>query len=78
MESALHEDIKRIAVADVVGGHGRKAAGAVDDGKSFLTLDNWLYKPFQAPAKVESELRFFNEVLIWMILSDAKSGSRLR
>merc|ERR1712086_1039402 len=46
----------------VVGGHGRKADQTVNDGKSFLLVDGWLLKPFQAQAKVDSAVRFYSAV----------------
>ena len=50
------------AFTNVVGGHGRKADGKVNDGKSFLLVDGWLLKPFQAQAKVDSAIRFYEAV----------------
>jgi len=60
--AAGEEDISGEAFTGVVGGHGRKADKKVNDGKSFLLVDGWLLKPFQAQAKVDSAVRFYSAV----------------
>lgn len=42
--------------------HSRKADKTVNDGKSFLLVDGWLLKPFQAKAKVDSATGFYSAV----------------